>query len=1346
MPVPRVVRFTLLALLLAVLVPSVASAATFTKRFSQNDSGDIAIIGNTLLTCPTGQTNAQGISCPTAKDATSGNAGLADNDFDMTYFNTDGTTPGVFDSSAAKLNLPAGATVLFAGLYWGARTDAAGSGQAAPNPGAKDTVMLKAPGGSSYTTYTADAGWTIGGNDTAYQHFKNVTAAVRDAGSGSYTVANVQAGTGPDRYAGWSLVVAYEDLNAAPHNLSVFDGLTVVSQDAATANIDVSGFTTAPSGSVKTTLGAIAYEGDMGKTGDGMALEGHAISDAANPVNDLFNSSVSVLGTRVTADRNPSQRNNLGFDADLFNADGLLGNSATSARLTVNTAPTNGETIFSGVVTFSSELLAAKLRPTTTVTDLNGGNPEPGDLIDVATDAENTGNGAATATRIESDIPQGMEVVPGSLQVVDDGGNPVGPADAVSYDPDTRAITWNVGTSATSGAGGGIAVNGRVHVRYRLRIAAPADHAALPIGTVISYGTEGTSDHYDVEGTGGGSLTASSPDLGMTMTRSGDVVRGGRLDYTLKVRNTGSATARGLTRVTDQLPASLAADSTPSGQGWDCSVVSGLVTCDTTDGLASSASFPDIVVPVRVAQGASGAIANTATVTNAGDGNPANNSATDTTSGAPTARAGVSLALSRDLATIAPGAIATITATVTNGGPSDATGVQVSLPLPGGVTLVSAQTGGVDCVATLCTIPSIAAGGATTATYVVRARRTAAGTSQGFTATETAAVADATANDDSAAVQVDVAEERDVSITQTVSPDPLVAGDAATIHLGVRNDGPSTATGVVLTEPLPMQLHGVTVDIDPSAGTCAVTAGTLRCDLAPLPDGASAAITVHATVATSAAHAELDLTASIAAVPADVDATDDGVTVHRTVAGEADLSLTSVDAPATLRAGTRGTWVFRAANGGHGDATGTVLRFPLPGGLRVADASGAACATIAGVVSCTIGDIAAGAHTDVTLTLAAAATAPAGPFTLAAVLSGEEPDPDSADAAVDVPGTLVREADLAVTQTGPAEVVAGRPASYVTTVGNGGPADATDVVVTLTVPAGLNGPSAVVRGGGGTCAATAASTITCRIAVLPAGARAAIDLTGTFASNAGGAAVSAVARVRSAEQEADPSDNEASNGATAVAVSDVSVSAVAPGGTIAAGTRTQVTLSVRNGGPSDTSDVVLTATLPSAAQPVDLDARCAVAGRTVTCHLGGMTVGEVRPMVIKVRAERAFDGAALGAGASVDAAGRDPEPANDSLAAVADEPIRCTSRRKFTIHLRVPPSAKLKGVSVKVAGKPVRVRVGRRLTAVVDLRTRPAGRIVVSIHAVTRGGKDIVGTRAYQTCTVKRPAHKAPRV
>ena len=50
--------------------------------------------------------------------------------------------------------------------------------------------------------------------------FADVTALVTAGGSGRYQVANVQSGTGLDRYAGWSLVVVYRDLALPLRNLS----------------------------------------------------------------------------------------------------------------------------------------------------------------------------------------------------------------------------------------------------------------------------------------------------------------------------------------------------------------------------------------------------------------------------------------------------------------------------------------------------------------------------------------------------------------------------------------------------------------------------------------------------------------------------------------------------------------------------------------------------------------------------------------------------------------------------------------------------------------------------------------------------------------------------------------------------------------------------------------------------------------------------------------------------------------------------------------------------------------------------------------------------------------------
>ena len=70
-----------------------------------------------------------------------------------------------------------------------------------------------------------------------------MTAIVRAAGPGTYWGANVVAGTGEDRYAGWSLVVVYRAPGLPLRNLTVFDGFADVGRDEP-QTISLSGFRT----------------------------------------------------------------------------------------------------------------------------------------------------------------------------------------------------------------------------------------------------------------------------------------------------------------------------------------------------------------------------------------------------------------------------------------------------------------------------------------------------------------------------------------------------------------------------------------------------------------------------------------------------------------------------------------------------------------------------------------------------------------------------------------------------------------------------------------------------------------------------------------------------------------------------------------------------------------------------------------------------------------------------------------------------------------------------------------------------------------------------------------------
>ena len=167
-----IARASVLLALISALWPVSSALAdrAFTPRFSTNASGDIAVVGNTLETCQSSVAD-----CANAR-AGKGSV-LNNNNFVMERVDVDRTG---LDSSSARLSLPAGARVLFAGLYYGARTTAGTSGKAAPDASASAlrTVDLKLPGAPGFERLTGelDQSSEVTG---AYGVFVDVTGQVR---------------------------------------------------------------------------------------------------------------------------------------------------------------------------------------------------------------------------------------------------------------------------------------------------------------------------------------------------------------------------------------------------------------------------------------------------------------------------------------------------------------------------------------------------------------------------------------------------------------------------------------------------------------------------------------------------------------------------------------------------------------------------------------------------------------------------------------------------------------------------------------------------------------------------------------------------------------------------------------------------------------------------------------------------------------------------------------------------------------------------------------------------------------------------------------------------------------
>ena len=101
-------------------------------------------------------------------------------------------------------------------------------------------------------------------------------------------------------------------------------------------------------------------------------------------------------------------------------------------------------------------------------------------------------------------------------------------------------------------------------------------------------------------------------------------------------------------------------------------------------------------------------------------------------------------------------------------------------------------------------------------------------------------------------------------------------------------------------------------------------------------------------------------------------------------------------------------------------------------------------------------------------------------------------------------------------------------------------------------------------------------------------------------------------------------------------------------------------------------------------------------------------------------------------------AGTQPTQQPSAGGALGEEASSCLSVRRFKIRLRVPRGEEVRKATVELNGEKVRVKRGKRLTAIIDLRGLTKKRYKVKITLHLKGGDKVTGVRRYWTCT---PAH-----
>jgi uncharacterized repeat protein (TIGR01451 family) len=956
------------------------SGRNFTLRYSNNINGQITIAANTLMQCPIATPD------PTVNSgcagARAGTNARNNNTFDMGWLDVD-ADPTTFNSSQATLNLPTDGVVLFAGLYWtgiqkkgdvitGAN-GYVGVPLPPPNASAIGQVKFKLPDSSAYQTVTAanvDLGPISLGS--GYGAFADVTELVTEAGPGTYTVADVQTGTGGNTAAGWSLVVAYADQTEPLRNLSVFDGLKVVSGSSA-IDIALSGFKTPSAGTVRTTIGVVAAEGDAGATGDYLSVNDNLLTDAVHPPNNAENSTIANRGAHVTT-KNPDWRNQLGYDSSLFSADGFLPNGATTAMFR---AKTSGDTYAPQAITFATELFSPQVDLTKTQSFPVSTNAEPGATIRYTITATNNGTGPATNVELVDPLPGGT-ISSGSPTVTSGVGN-------ATFE--SNSVTARLGSGATPSSGGTLGAGESASVEFDVVIDGDAALGSAITNTAqLRFVSPDLGLPISKVATRLATVTYPDPAVVKTIDSTTPVSGGTRYRFKVLVSNAGTLPASSqLISVSDVL-GSAATNITSSGSGWSCSSGGAqTLNCENSfTGLLPGTSLDPLFVEADFAAGQP--VTNTATVS--GGGQPTDPNSPALLNDVSNVSAGISpvanlrLAKSALTGTVSVGSLAGYRLELRNSGPAAAGNSVLVDTVPAYLDVETVTTPQGSCTTTggggspttvSCALGTVPVG--TTVTVVLRARVQVelAGTTVINTAT---AGSDVTPTPVTDTAPLTIRPATDLSIAKTTSLEVAQQGDAVSWTVTASNDGAASATNLQIVDQLPSAVDRATVVATPSSGgTCTQTNSTVSC----LWSGATAPSATRSVTITASFSSVVPATdrlainnAKVFAVTDDFDPSNNTAFATTRITPFADLEA-SANGPGIIAPGETAMLSFTALNNGPTDAVAATMVVTIPTGLSV-EAVPSGCTASGVTVSCALGDLANGASATIEIEVRSART------------------------------------------------------------------------------------------------------------------------------------------------------------------------------------------------------------------------------------------------------------------------------------------------------------------------------------------------------------------------------------
>lgn len=628
---------------------------------------------------------------------------------------------------------------------------------------------------------------------------------------------------------------------------------------------------------------------------------------------------------------------------------------------------------------------------------------------------------------------------------------------------------------------------------------------------------------------------------GAIITKTGTPATAGngdRVSYRLRVTNNGPSTARSAV-VTDELPDGLSYDagSCAADQG-DCAASGDTITFEL--GAIGVGDSVELRFTATVDDDApDGVLTNRAAVGHAGDDPVESNDEAEHRLNVDGA-ADVAITKTAAPAVAVAGGPITFTIVATNNGPGTATDLDLSdrVPAQVAVTGVTASAGSCDSGtsnAVHCTLGTLAPEGTWTVTVTGRLAPEAAVGLLRNTATVTVPD-DPTESNNTATAIVPVRARADLTIAKS-APATVLAGERLDYRITVGNDGPSTARQVVVVDQLPpgttfvrggngtvdCAAEGAPAVVRPSAGSCTETAGTITCERATLPAGATWVIIVRVAVAASAS-GSLTNTATASADTTDPEPGNNTGSVTAEVQVSADLVMIKWALFRKLGAGGTAVFFLTVVNTGPSAATEVNVSDTFPAELTPTAVTNPGCSLDAQVVSCSYPAVGAGESRTAMVTAKVADDA-AGKVVNTADVTASTPDPVTANNTDQAAITVVPVADLGLTKSAdPTEAAPGDEVIFALVATNAGPSAAGEVTLSDELPAGLTVRS--VQAGAPFVCETADRRVTCAAETLAVGEYP-IAVTAEVADAASGTLVN-TARVTAETVDPNPDDNEAS--------------------------------------------------------------------------------------------------------------------------------------------------------------------------------------------------------------------------